>query len=75
MYTVEICHLYQFNKTLVASSQSGIIDEVTRLREFWEEERQRISHWPDTEEAKRECFTEKWYQAMWLNIDKNYGLI
>ena len=48
---------------------------VTRLRKFWEEERQRISHQPDTEKAGREFLTEKRYQATRLNIDNNYELI
>ena len=55
--------------------QAASIGGATRLEEFWEEERQRRSHKPDAEEARWEYLTEKSYQATWLNIDKNYGLI
>ena len=41
LYTVKICRLYWFNKTLIGHSQAGNIGRVTRLGEFWEEEKQR----------------------------------
>ena len=73
LYTVKICHSHWFNKTLIG--QIGSIGGTTRLGEFWEEERQKCSYQPDAEETRYECLTEKGYQAMWLNIVKNYGLI
>ena len=59
----------------MASSQAGSGGGAARLGEFWEEERQRHSLQTDTEEEDGEYLTEKRYQAMWLNIDNNYGLI
>ena len=58
----------------MTSSQTGSIGRTTRLREFWKEERQRVSHKPDAERRKK-CYTEKRYKDTWLSIDKNYGLI
>ena len=50
---------YQFNKALIGQYQAGNIGRVTRLREFWEEERKRVCHKPDAEEVRCECLTEK----------------
>ena len=61
-------------KHLLDSGQTGNTSWATRLRGFWEDERQRCNGKPDTEEKRLECLTEKRYQATWLNIDKNYGL-
>ena len=59
----------------MVSSQVGNIGGLTRLGEFWEEKKKRWSQPPDTEAARLECLIEKRYQAMWLDIDKNCGLI
>ena len=48
---------------------------LTRRGEFWEDEKERYSGKSDTEEAKWEHYTKERYQATWLNIDKNHGLI
>ena len=60
---------------MLASSQAGSIDGMTKLEEFLEEELQRSSSQKDVEEARGEYLIEKRYQAMRLNIDKHYGLI
>lgn len=58
----------------MASSQARSIGGVTRLGEFWEEERQRNAVTSQTEKQDENvalCLC----LAIWLSIDKKYGLI
>ena len=38
------------------------------LREFWEEERQIVSHQPDAEEIKVRSHMAKHRQGLWVNL-------
>ena len=59
LYIVKICKDIGSIKCWLTSSHTGNIGGATRLREFWEKERERGSHQPEAEETRRGYFTEK----------------
>ena len=67
------CHLYWFSKTLIGQFQAGNIDGTTKLREFWEEERESVTSQMQKRQDKNASM-RKGTKPLLLNIDKNYGL-
>lgn len=58
---------------LIGHSHVGSKDGASTLGEFWEGQSQESQ--ASLRKARWECCTNKSYQAMWLNLDKNYVLI